>query len=172
MVVWDQELGKLGSNPFLLFYFWCWKHRFWLAFPCLKFVLRGRFPHRQACGSSLLHLTWWINLSNSGSALGWPLFLTSSLPVMTTGVVVMMVIVIIIQVICCSSWPAIFWFKTQMRGLLWWSTGWDIAFQCWGCRFDPWSGRQDPTCLVAKKIRYETEAILWQFNKYFKMAHL
>ena len=30
--------------------------------------------------------------------------------------------------------------KTRMRGLPWWSSGEDFAFQCRECRLDPWSG--------------------------------
>ena len=26
-------------------------------------------------------------------------------------------------------------------GLAWWSSGWESACQCWGCGFDPWSGK-------------------------------
>ena len=59
-----------------------------------------------------------------------------------------------------------------MRGLLWWSSGWDIVFQCWGCRFDLWSGRRDPTCLVAKKLDTRQKHCCDKFIKYFKMAHL
>ena len=29
---------------------------------------------------------------------------------------------------------------------------------CRRCRFDPWSGSQDPTCLVANKATHKTEA--------------
>ena len=41
--------------------------------------------------------------------------------------------------------------ERYLRRLSWWSSGWDFAFQCRGCGFQPWSGSYDPTCLRAKK---------------------
>ena len=31
--------------------------------------------------------------------------------------------------------------KTTMRGLPWWRSGWESAYQCRGHRFEPWSGK-------------------------------
>ena len=30
--------------------------------------------------------------------------------------------------------------KTKPKGLSWWFSGYESAFQCMGCQFDPWSG--------------------------------
>ena len=41
--------------------------------------------------------------------------------------------------------------KLKTQGCPWWSSGYDFAFQCKECGFNPWWRSQDPTCLVAKK---------------------
>lgn len=48
----------------------------------------------------------------------------------------------------------------------WASGGWVFAFQCRGCKFDPWSGSQVPTCLTGKNPKHKTEIL--NFNKDFK----
>ena len=38
--------------------------------------------------------------------------------------------------------------------------GGDFTFQHMGCEFDPWLGSLDPICLMVKKPKPKTEAIL------------
>ena len=60
--------------------------------------------------------------------------------------------------------------QEHIRGFPWWF----IAFQCRGCRFNPWLGSQDPTCLAAKKKKKKPKQNIKQkqycnkFNKDLK----
>ena len=44
-------------------------------------------------------------------------------------------------------------FKQEHRGPLWWSSGWELALQCKGAWFNPWSGNWDPPCGGASKVQ-------------------
>ena len=44
----------------------------------------------------------------------------------------------------------------------------DFTLQGKGCKVNPWLGSLDPTCLMAKKPKHETEAVSNKFNKGFK----
>lgn len=82
----------------------CCEHKFWLAFPWLKFVLQCRFPHGEDCGCPLLHMVWLVNKPFRGSALS---LLHIFEPGLSWSMMVMgrrmMIMIIIIKVICCSS---------------------------------------------------------------------
>ena len=38
------------------------------------------------------------------------------------------------------STSSVFYFRNTFLGLPWWSSGWDFAFWCTGCRFNLWPG--------------------------------
>ena len=50
--------------------------------------------------------------------------------------------------LCAVNYSALKWLE---KGLPWWSSGRESAFQCWGHGFDPWSGNWDLTCHGATK---------------------
>ena len=56
--------------------------------------------------------------------------------------------------------------QEHIRGFPWWF----IAFQRRGCRFDPWLGSQDPTCLatIKKKKNIKQKQYCNKFNKDLK----
>ena len=61
--------------------------------------------------------------------------------------------------------------QKQLLGFPWQSSGWGFAFQCrrWG--FNSWSGREDPTCFMDKKI-IKQKQYCNKFDKdFYKMVH-
>ena len=63
--------------------------------------------------------------------------------------------------------------RNRRGGLPWRSSGWDFAFQCRGCGFDPWRGSWDPRCLPAKNqnINNRSNAVTTSI-KTLKMVHI
>ena len=66
------------------------------------------------------------------------------------------------------STSSVFYFRNTFLGLPWWSSGWDFAFWCTGCRFNLWPGVKIPHATQPKIQNIKWEQYCKKFNKDFK----
>ena len=66
------------------------------------------------------------------------------------------------------STSPVFYFRNTFLGLPWWSSGWDFAFWCTGCRFNLWPGVKIPHATQPKIQNIKWEQYCKKFNKDFK----